>query len=76
LAEQLDGDLAHAGSPQQFLLTIMGRHMPIDVMEVPDDLPVLVGQIPLEYFDLVIDPRSRRLIGNPAHGGEHIFELL
>jgi clan AA aspartic protease len=57
-------------------LTIMGRHMPIDVMEVPDDLPVLVGQIPLEYFDLVIDPRSRRLIGNPAHGGEHIFELL
>jgi predicted aspartyl protease len=57
-------------------LTIMGRHMPIDVMEVPDELPVLIGQIPLEYFDLVIDPRSRRLIGNPAHGGEHIFDLL
>jgi hypothetical protein len=31
---------------------------------------------PLEYFDLVIDPRGRRLIGDPAHGGEHIFELL
>jgi predicted aspartyl protease len=57
-------------------LTIMGRHMPIDVVSVPDELPVLIGQIPLEYFDLVIDPRSRRLIGNPAHGGEHIFELL
>jgi predicted aspartyl protease len=34
-------------------LTIQGRHMPIDVMEVPDDIPMLIGQIPLEYFDLV-----------------------
>jgi predicted aspartyl protease len=57
-------------------LTIQGRSGPFDVMEVPDDLPVLVGQMPLEYFDLVVDPRSRRLIGNPAHGGEHILELL
>jgi predicted aspartyl protease len=57
-------------------LTIQGRYGPFDVMEVPDDLPVLVGQLPLEYFDLVIDPRSRRLIGNPAHGGEHVLELL
>jgi predicted aspartyl protease len=57
-------------------LTIMGRQMPIDVMEVPDEVPVLIGQIPLEYFDLVIDLRNRRLIGNPAHGGEQIFELL
>jgi hypothetical protein len=41
-------------------LTIQGRDCPVDVMEVPDDLPVLIGQIPLEYLDLVIDPRSRR----------------
>jgi hypothetical protein len=33
-------------------------------------------QLPLEYFDLVIDPRSRRLVGNPAHGGEHVLELI
>lgn len=57
-------------------LTIMDRQMPIDVMEVPDNVPVLIGQIPLEYFDLVVDTRGRRLIGNPAHGGEHTFELL
>ena len=47
----------------------------LDVMEVPDDVPVLVGQLPLEQLDVVIDLRSRTLIGNPAHGGEHIFEL-
>ena len=57
-------------------LTIHGMDMSVDPMEVPDDVPVLIGQIPLEYLDLVPDPRSRRLIGNPAHGGEHILELL
>lgn len=57
-------------------LTIQGREMSVDPMEVPDDVPVLIGQIPLEFLDLVPDPRSRRLIGNPAHGGEHILELL
>jgi predicted aspartyl protease len=56
-------------------LTIQGRDCPTDVMELPDDVPVLIGQIPLEYLDFVIDPRQQRLIGNPAHGGEHVFEL-
>ncbi len=56
-------------------LTIQGRECPTDVMEVPNDVPVLIGQIPLEYLDFVIDPRGQRLVGNPAHGGEHMFEL-
>jgi predicted aspartyl protease len=56
-------------------LTIAGRDCPTDVMEVPDSVPVLIGQIPLEYLDFVIDPRQQRLIGNPAHGGEQMFEL-
>ncbi len=45
-------------------------------MEVPDDVPVLVGQIPLEMLDLVVDLQGRRLIGNPEHNGEHILELF
>ena len=56
-------------------LTIQDRSMSVDVMEVPDEVPVLIGQLPLEHLDLVIDPRSRSLIGNPAHGGEHVYEL-
>lgn len=55
-------------------LTIQGRECPLDVMEVPDGNPALVGQIPLEYLDFVVDPSGQRLIGNPAHGGEHMFE--
>jgi predicted aspartyl protease len=56
-------------------LTIQGRECPIDVDEVPDDCPVLVGQIPLELLDFVVDLRNQRLIGNPEHGGEHILEM-
>lgn len=56
-------------------LTIQGRYFSTDVMEVPDSVPVLIGQIPLEALDLVVDVQGRRLIGNPAHGGEHVLEL-
>jgi predicted aspartyl protease len=56
-------------------ITIQGQFMSIDVMEVPDGSPVLVGQIPLEMLDFVIDLQGRRLIANPAHGGEHMLEL-
>jgi predicted aspartyl protease len=55
-------------------LTIQGRSCVMDVMEVPDDVPVLIGQIPLERLDFVVDPGSCSLIGNPAHGGEYIID--
>jgi hypothetical protein len=45
------------------------------VAEVPDDCPVLIGQIPLEVLDFVVDPVGQRLIGNPAHGGEQMLEM-
>jgi predicted aspartyl protease len=56
-------------------LTIQGRICTMDVMEVPDDTPVLIGQLPLEQLDFVVDLQSRSLIGNPAHGGEQMYEL-
>jgi predicted aspartyl protease len=57
-------------------LTIQGRSCTMDVLGVPDGVPVLIGQIPLEHLDLVVDLRNRQLIGNPAHGGEHMYELF
>jgi predicted aspartyl protease len=57
-------------------LTVMDRFCTVDVMEVPDDVPALIGQIPLEMLDLVVDARNRKLTGNPAHNGEHVLELL
>jgi len=67
--------LATAARYETARLTIQGRDCPMDVLEVPDGVPVLIGQIPLEYLDLVVDTRNRQLIGNPAHGGEHVFEM-
>jgi predicted aspartyl protease len=56
-------------------LTIQDRDCPTEVIEAPDEVPVLIGQLPLENLDLVVDLRARRLTGNPAHGGEQVFEL-
>ena len=64
-----------AGVYESVRLTIQGRYCNMDVMEVPDDVPVLIGQMPLEQLDFVVDPQSGTLIGNPAHGGEHVLEL-
>ena len=57
-------------------LTIQDRECALDVGEIPDEFPVIIGQIPLEMLDFVVDPRGQRLIGNPEHGGEHIIEAF
>jgi predicted aspartyl protease len=67
--------VVEAGLYDAVRLTIGGRSCTMDVLEVPDDVPVLIGQLPLEHLDFVVDLRSRSLIGNPAHGGEHVYEL-
>jgi predicted aspartyl protease len=61
---------------QAVRLTIQGRDCSCDVMELADDLRALIGQLPLEALDYVVDPSSQRLIGNPAHGGEHIIDAF
>ena len=55
-------------------LEIMGRSGTFEVVELPDELPNVVGQIPLEFMDWVIDMGAHRLTGNPEHGGEWIDE--
>jgi clan AA aspartic protease len=55
-------------------LKVQDRDCMLEVTEVDDDVPTLIGQIPLEWMDFVVDPRNQRLIGNPAHGGEWTWE--
>ena len=57
-------------------LTIAGRQCTVEVSQVPDDCPVLIGQIPLEALDFVVDPQGQRLIGNPDHGGEQMIDMF
>ena len=48
-------------------LEIQGRTGRFDVVEIPDSLPNIVGQIPLEDLDWVVDCRNQKLIPNPEH---------
>jgi len=66
-------DIQVYGSVQ---LTVQGRDCRTDVSEIPDVCPVLIGQIPLELLDFVVDPVGQRLIGNPDHGGEDMIDLF
>jgi hypothetical protein len=47
-----------------------------DVDEIGDEFPVVIGQVPLELMDWVVDPKRQRLIGNPEHGGEQMIDIL
>jgi predicted aspartyl protease len=57
-------------------LTVQGRRCSVDVAEVPDDCPVLIGYYPLELLDFVVDPANRCLVGNPQQGGQQILDLF
>jgi hypothetical protein len=45
-----------------------------DVVGVPEEAPNLLGQVPLEVLDFVVDSRRQKLTGNPAHAGEQMTE--
>lgn len=56
-------------------LTVQGRECKVEVLEVPDGTPALLGQIPLELLVFVVDPVRQKLVGNPAFNGEQMYEL-
>ncbi len=55
--------------------TVLGRRGALEVTDLPDDVPVLVGHIVMELLDLCLDIK-RGLIYNPAHDGEWIENQL
>ncbi len=50
------------------------RSKVFQVAEVDDDVPNLLGQVPLEILDFVVDPKRQELIPNPEHGGVRMTE--
>ena len=57
-------------------LTIMGRSCSAEVVEVNCKHQALVGYIPLESLDLVVDPKAQKVTPNPEHGDEMILDLV
>ena len=64
LADGTNRDMTYFGSLR---ISILGRDMGCDALAAPEGTTALIGQIPLEALDLVVDPRSRDLRTNPAH---------
>lgn len=56
-------------------MTLKGRTATFDVMEVPEDCPNLIGQIPLERLDFILDLAEQQIIPNPAHDGEFQLDM-
>jgi predicted aspartyl protease len=68
--------VAEMGVYDAVRLTIQGRDCVVEVGELAASCPVLIGQIPLEALDWVVDPIGQRLIGNPEHNGEWMYDAF
>ena len=55
-------------------LEVQGRHGDFNVVDIGENVPNLLGQIPLEYLDFVVDSKNRKLIPNPEHGDKQMSE--
>ena len=55
-------------------LEVQRRYGNFDVVDIGENVPNLLGQIPLEYLDFVVDPQGRKLIPNPEHGDKQMSE--
>jgi predicted aspartyl protease len=67
--------LAPFGIYKPVKLPIQGRDCEVRVTQVADECPVLVGYIPLETLDFVVNPQGGKLIGNPDHGGDYMVDM-
>ena len=57
-------------------LWIFDREMTLDVLEVDDGCPVLIGQIPLEHMQLVVDMANHKIEKSKANGGEWVLDMF
>jgi len=57
-------------------LEILGRPMVLDAFVLPAGSTPLIGQIPLERLDLLVDPKSQDLVVNPASPDLPTLDLL
>ena len=57
-------------------IEILGRGMSTDAVVMPIGTTILIGQVVLETLDLVVDPKSRDVLVNPAHPDGPLAEAL
>ena len=71
-----DGRVAEVPWVSGIRITILGRETVINALVEAAGTTPLIGQIPLEELDLLVDPRSRELRVNPASPDAPLLDLL
>ena len=71
----IESRLSH-GAIAAVRLTVQGRDCIAEVTETSDEFPATIGHTCLTLMDWVVDQRGHRLIGNPDHNGEFIYDAL
>ncbi len=61
-------------SPVQ--IRIFDREAELNVMELPEGIPPLLGYLALESLDLYPNPHKQILEGNPKYDGKMVMDLL
>jgi clan AA aspartic protease len=71
----LDRQAAQTADGRELSLEVVGpieirfenRRASVDAMVLPGDAEILLGAIPMEEMDVLVDPRQQRLVVNPAN---------
>jgi len=71
-----DGTIRELSMVGGLRIEILGREMTCDALVTPEGSTALIGQIPLEGLDLVVDPRSREATVNPLSPDQPLLDLL
>ena len=48
----------------------------MDILELPNEIPPLVGVLILEALDFIVDPTQQKLLPNPEHNGEYLIDCF
>jgi clan AA aspartic protease len=71
-----NGQLAKVPRVTGVRIEILGRDMTCDALVEPAGTIALIGQIPLEGLDLVVDPKSHDVTVNPASPDSPLMDLM
>ncbi|CAK0757930.1 Clan AA aspartic protease, AF_0612 family [Gammaproteobacteria bacterium] len=66
-AELADGSLKRVKIAGPIEIRFKNRKTTVNAVVLPNSTEVLLGAIPMEDMDLLINPRQQELIVNPAH---------
>lgn len=66
-AQMADGSLIKLPVVGPIEVRFANRRSSVDAMVLPGDAEPLLGAIPMEDMDVLVDPQQRRLVVNPEH---------